>query len=59
MYSGPAHLHRAEMYAQMGDRVKAAQHLRRFIDIWRDCDPALRPMREAAERRLAQLERGD
>ena len=55
MYSGPAHLRRAEMYEQMGDRAKAAQHLRRFIDTWRDCDPALRPMRESAERRLAQL----
>ena len=55
MFSGPSHLRRAEAYMKLGDRTKAAAHLRRFIDIWRDCDPSLKPMRDAADKQLAQL----
>ena len=55
MYSGPSHLARARIYAQMGNRAKANEHLRRFLEMWRDCDPALRPLRDAAERELASL----
>jgi tetratricopeptide (TPR) repeat protein len=57
MYSGPSHLRRAEIYATMGDRAKSSEHFRRFIAMWRECDPALRPVRDSAERRLPQLAR--
>ena len=57
MYSGPSHLRRAEIYIKTGDREKAAMHVRRFIETWRECDPALAPVRAAAERQLAQLGR--
>jgi hypothetical protein len=57
MYSGPSHLARARIYVQLGNRAKAREHLRRFIEMWRDCDPALRPMRDTAERQLATLDR--
>ena len=55
MYSGPSHLARAEVHMQMGNRAKAGEHYRRFIAMWGDCDPALRPMRDAAARELAKL----
>ena len=55
MYAGPSHLRRAEIYVKLGDRAKAAAHLRRVIEMWRECDPALRPVRDAAERQLRAL----
>ena len=55
MYAGPSHLRRAEIYLKLGDRAKATTHLRRFIDMWRECDPALRPVRDAAESQLREL----
>jgi tetratricopeptide (TPR) repeat protein len=54
-YLAPSHLRRAELYDALGRRAEAAGHYRRFVDLWRDCDPALRPERERAERRLAEL----
>jgi tetratricopeptide (TPR) repeat protein len=57
MYLAPSHFRRGEIYAQMGDREQAAAHYRRVLDLWRDCDPALRPMRDTAERRLSELAR--
>ena len=55
MYSGPSHLARAQIYLTLGNRVKAREHLRRFVDMWAGCDPALRPMRDAAERELGNI----
>ncbi len=55
MYSGPSHLARAEVYLQMGNRAKARDHYLRFVEMWGDCDPALRPIRDAAARELAKL----
>jgi tetratricopeptide (TPR) repeat protein len=56
-YAAPMHLQRAEIYERLGERKRAAEHYRRFVALWRDCDPALRPRVEEAKRRLAELER--
>lgn len=52
MYLAHSHLRRAEIYERMGDQTKARQHYRRFVELWSDCDPELRPLREAAARKL-------
>ncbi|MFN2398812.1 MAG: tol-pal system YbgF family protein [Gemmatimonadaceae bacterium] len=57
VYLAPMHLQRAEIYERLGEREKAAKHYRRFVTLWRDCDPALQPRVEAARARLERLER--
>ncbi len=56
-YIAPMHLQRAEIYERLGDVKKAEQHYRRFVTLWKDCDPALRPQVERARMRLTQLEK--
>ena len=55
MYLAPAHLQQAEIYEKLGDKQEAAGHYQRFLKLWGDCDPELRPMLEEARRRLAAL----
>jgi tetratricopeptide (TPR) repeat protein len=52
----PAHLQRGEIYETMGEREQAVQHYTRFIALWQNCDPELKPMITGAEARLAQLQ---
>ncbi len=54
-FLAPKHLRIAEIYDQLGDRDKAAHHYRRFIEVWSDCDPELRPLITSAERALERL----
>jgi tetratricopeptide (TPR) repeat protein len=56
VYLAPSHLRRAELHDALGQRAEAAGHYRRFVALWRECDPALRPTWERAVRRLAELE---
>jgi tetratricopeptide (TPR) repeat protein len=44
-----------ELYEARGEREKAAGYFGRFIDLWRDADPALQPRVAEAKRRLASL----
>ncbi|HEX6574431.1 MAG TPA: BTAD domain-containing putative transcriptional regulator [Gemmatimonadaceae bacterium] len=55
MYLPFSHLRRGDIYLQMGDRAHAIEHYRKFVALWKDCDPALRPLRDAAAKKLAQL----
>ena len=43
------------LYEQRGERVKARQAYARFIDLWKECDPWLRPEVATVQRRLAEL----
>ncbi|HJU88191.1 MAG TPA: tetratricopeptide repeat protein, partial [Gemmatimonadaceae bacterium] len=54
-----AHAHRrlGELYDARGDREKAIEHFSRFIELWKDADPALQPRVEDAKRRLELLRR--
>jgi len=54
-YVAPAHLRRAQIHERLGEHQEAAEHYARFIELWQDCDPELRPIVEEAERRLAAL----
>jgi serine/threonine-protein kinase len=55
VYVAMAHLRQAELLDALGRRAEAVGHYRRFVALWRDCDAELRPVRERAERRLAEL----
>jgi tetratricopeptide (TPR) repeat protein len=42
-----AHHELALVYADMGDRVQALQHLRIALEVWSDADPTFKPAQEA------------
>lgn len=52
----PAHYYRGRIREERGEAESAASHYARFLEVWRDPDPALRPMVRDAHRRLAGLE---
>lgn len=54
-YLAPAHLREAEIYEKMGEKEKAEEHYRRFVELWKECDPELRPRVEEARRKLVEL----
>jgi tetratricopeptide (TPR) repeat protein len=44
-----------ELYEAKGDRAKAADRYRRFVDLWKDADPELQPGVREVRARLARL----
>lgn len=55
IYLAPSHLRQAEIYEQMGERKKAAEHYTRFVALCKNCEAELRPLVEAARERLERL----
>jgi tetratricopeptide (TPR) repeat protein len=55
IYLAPAHLRQAEIHERRGDRAEAVADYRRFVELWSECDPELRPLVEDARRHLARL----
>ena len=43
------------LYEKIGEKQKAVAAYRRFLDVWRDADPALDPQRRQARDALARL----
>jgi tetratricopeptide (TPR) repeat protein len=56
--AGPSHLRQGEILERLGRREQAIEQYRRFVDLWRDCDPKFRPMLQSAERALRRLGTG-
>jgi tetratricopeptide (TPR) repeat protein len=46
---------RAQLHEQRGERQQAIRGYARVVELWRDCDPELRPTWEAAQRALERL----
>jgi serine/threonine protein kinase/tetratricopeptide (TPR) repeat protein len=55
-YLAPARLRQAEILADQGHAAGAIGHYERFVTLWRDCDPRVRPLVEAARRRISTSE---
>jgi serine/threonine protein kinase/tetratricopeptide (TPR) repeat protein len=55
VYLPISHLRRAEILDRTGDSKNAAASYRAFIDLWKECDPELRPMVDEARRKLGGL----
>ena len=51
----PAHKRLGELYERRGDRDRARAHYARFVELWRECDPELRPAVDEVKQRLLQL----
>jgi tetratricopeptide (TPR) repeat protein len=56
MYLADAYKRLGELYEAKGNREKAIEYHRRFIQLWKDADPELRPKVDMARQRLARLE---
>ena len=50
-----SHKRVAELYEAKGNSEKAAEHYRKFIDLWKNADAELQPQVAEARRRLAKL----
>ena len=50
---------RAAVYESLGQQARAMEYYRKFLDLWDDPDPELRPERDLARRALGELERAD
>ena len=57
-FAAPAQLRRAEMYERRGQPRQAAAHYARFVELWSNADPELRPAVMHAQERLARLSPG-
>jgi tetratricopeptide (TPR) repeat protein len=55
IYAPMAHYRSGQIYERLGEHDKAAEHYSSFVHYWRQCDSALRPIADEAERRLQQL----
>ena len=55
LYNAPSHYRLAQIYRARGDQRASARHYTKFVEIWRDCDPVLRPKLQEAELELARL----
>jgi tetratricopeptide (TPR) repeat protein len=55
VYVPMSHYRSGQIYERLGERDKAVEHYSNFVHFWRECDPALRPIVDEAERRLQQL----
>jgi hypothetical protein len=56
VYLAPAHRHQAEIYERRGQRDLAAQHYRKFVELWKDADAELQPEVERAREKLTRLQ---
>lgn len=54
-FLAPGHLGQARAHEALGNREAAAEHYRRFLDLWADADPTMRGPVEEAGARLAAL----
>jgi tetratricopeptide (TPR) repeat protein len=52
----PNYLKRAEVYEKLGQRENAIEQYLRFLRLWKDCDPELRPVVDEAQRKLISLQ---
>jgi tetratricopeptide (TPR) repeat protein len=56
VYLGPSLLRRGEILERAGKTREAAGAYRRVVELWRECEPALAPLRDRARAALARLE---
>jgi tetratricopeptide (TPR) repeat protein len=56
LYRAPCHLRRGEIHEELGNDEDALRHYRRFVELWAECDPELRPRVDEARMAIARLE---
>ena len=51
-YLAPSHYRRAELCERLGRGEDAVEHYRRFLELWAEAEPELRPWVERARAKL-------
>jgi tetratricopeptide (TPR) repeat protein/TolB-like protein len=46
-----------QIYQKLGQKEKALENYRQFVNLWKDCDPPLRPLVDEARREITKLEK--
>jgi serine/threonine-protein kinase len=59
VFLAPAAMRQGEIYEALGRPAEAAPHYARFLELWKDCDPELRPLLDTVRRRLERLQSTD
>ena len=54
-YLALAYRQLGDLYARSGEVTQARECYSRLLELWKDCDPDLRPILAEVRRRLAQL----
>lgn len=54
-YLAPSYLRQGEIYEKLGNQEEAIEHYTRFVELWKDCDPELRPLVDDAKARIERL----
>ncbi len=54
-FAAPGHLERARILERLGRGAEAAAEYRRFVELWQDCDPDLKPAVDSARAALGRL----
>jgi len=49
------HQRLGELWEQKGDKQRAMGHYLKFVELWKNADPALQPKVSEARRRIARL----
>jgi len=57
-YLAPSRLRMGELYERLGEREQAIEQYVRFVKLWRECDPELRPLVEDVRGRIRRLRAG-
>jgi len=57
VFLAPLHEQRARIHERLGDRAKAIEHYRRFIELWENADSAIQPRVEGARAAIERLDR--
>ncbi|HXV85467.1 MAG TPA: BTAD domain-containing putative transcriptional regulator, partial [Gemmatimonadales bacterium] len=55
LYMAPAHFRQGQIYQRLGNVERALFHYGRFVDLWKDSDPELRPLVAQAREAAIQL----
>jgi tetratricopeptide (TPR) repeat protein len=55
VYLGPSYIRLAEVHERLGNTDRAIEYYERLIRLWKECDPELVPMREAAREEANRL----
>jgi DNA-binding SARP family transcriptional activator len=55
IYLAPSYLRRGEICERVGKSDEATRHYRRVLELWRECDPGLRPVLAQATAGLERL----
>ena len=56
VYLAPSLYRQAQIYDARGQNALASERYRQFAELWKDCDPQLRPLTTNARARIARLQ---